>query len=130
MSNAIEYAQNGNINGLQEEIRRNPNAVHVKSGVRVIIYIYIPTFFIKHNNNVAITLIITIIIIYIPISQYGNTPLIVAADRGHLEAVRLLLATGADINCKNIVSYYYYYYYYYYHDYYNYNYFYYYNYYY
>ena len=40
MSNAIEYAQNGNINGLQEEIRRNPNAVHVKSGVRVIIYIF------------------------------------------------------------------------------------------
>ena len=37
MPNAIEYAYTGNINRLQEEIRRNPNAVHEKNGVRVIL---------------------------------------------------------------------------------------------
>jgi len=31
-------------------------------------------------------------------AQYGNSPLLVAAQNGHLEVVRTLLNGGADVN--------------------------------
>ena len=34
----------------------------------------------------------------------GNTALILASYRGHAEAVRILLAAGADVNAKGRVS--------------------------
>ena len=34
----------------------------------------------------------------------GDTALIYASDEGHVEAVRILLAAGADVNAKGRVS--------------------------
>ena len=36
--------------------------------------------------------------------QYGETPLIYTADRGHSDHVKLLIEAGADITAKNNVS--------------------------
>lgn len=37
-------------------------------------------------------------------SQAGTTPLLVAADRGRLDAVRLLVEAGADVNARNAIA--------------------------
>jgi ankyrin repeat protein len=36
--------------------------------------------------------------------QYGETPLHTAAEKGHIEVVRHLLSSGADVNKANNVS--------------------------
>ncbi len=37
-------------------------------------------------------------------NKYGNTPLIIAAERGNIRAVRILLSLGADVNALNNTS--------------------------
>ena len=37
-------------------------------------------------------------------TQYGSTPLILASAEGHLEIVKTLVASGADVNAKSIVG--------------------------
>jgi len=49
-------------------------------------------------------LIITTSCAYIIMVQEGSTPLYTAADCGHSDVVKLLLAANADPNCVSIVS--------------------------
>ena len=39
------------------------------------------------------------------IIQYGSVPLMIAARMGHIKTVQRLLELGADVNCKEKVSY-------------------------
>ena len=47
---------------------------------------------------------VMILIYYCFIIQLQNTPLHLAAGNGHTDSVALLVASGADINMKTVVS--------------------------
>ena len=59
---------------------------------------------VDYQKSVCNNIIIVFIVFKMVLSQNGWTPLHAAADRGHIELVKLLLSSHAKLNTKTNVS--------------------------